>query len=419
MSKQFNSFFPSVRLVALAVFGLFYVLPALAADLPLAQGSPLAGFSFDDQPLMLPVQQNFQMALLTSSTELGRSCGKMEAYGWRMKQNEQQRVDQIFNATVDRLRALGYSVETEAPNSVSKDVTLFTADRPDKHFMFMWSAGEIGLVMVLCQSTPPSINRNATASYYGQMPAVHSFPMPGDVVQSELKTPVRDKTTKEASIHFSPVGKWVGTYSCMQGFTGGTLDISSLNGKTFKGTFRFYPTPKNPQVTSGSYNVFGQYDHATHRILVNPGKWIKHPKGYANTIIVGDFDPSAHSFSGFFQGISGCTSFEAKLSGASHELGNATKKKAKKKKTAAKKAEPAPDALAPANAPIAPPPVATGGPPSPGIPVGSKPPAPAALGLPPAPQPAPALQLPQPTQMPQPPAAAPAPAAPTAMPPGQ
>src|ERR1700733_14035866 len=164
---------PALALRILLIALLLTVgVPLQAADLPLAAGSPLAGFQFDDRPLILPVQQNFQMALLTASSELGRSCGKMEAYGWRMKQSEQGRVDQIFNNTVDRLRALGYVVETQSPSSVSRDVTMFTADRPDKHFIFMWSAGEIGLVMAMCESTPPLINKNGTEAYTSPTPSV-------------------------------------------------------------------------------------------------------------------------------------------------------------------------------------------------------------------------------------------------------
>ena len=167
-------FLPAVLLMAAALCA-----PALAADLNLATGSPSVGFTFDDKPLSLPVQENFQMALLTASGELGRTCGKTEAYGWRMKQSEQERVDQIFSSTVDRLRALGYVVETQTPASISHDVTLFSADKPDKHFIFMWSAGEIGLVMVLCESSPPLMNHNGTASYVGENPSVKSFSGPG------------------------------------------------------------------------------------------------------------------------------------------------------------------------------------------------------------------------------------------------
>jgi hypothetical protein len=361
--------------ILLAVLLLVTAAPSRAVDLPLAAGSPMAGFQFDDRPLILPVQQNFQMALLTASGELGRSCGKMEAYGWRMRQSEQNRVDQIFNNTVDRLRALGYVVESQSPSSVSKDVTMFTADRPDKHFIFMWSAGEIGLVMVLCESSPPLINKNATEAYAAPMPLVRDYPATGGaVVKDEIKTPA------PTSSKFSPIGRWAGSYSCAQGYTGGTLDITSLRGQNFEGTFSFYSTPRNRMVPSGSYRVNGQYDKVSHRILINPGKWIKRPRGYYNTIIVGVFDPLSRRFSGVFQGISGCTSFEAKASGPVKAEKVVRKKTVKKKK---KPATPAAAAAPAANAPL------------PGVPAPDVP-APAAAQMPavPAAQPNPAPAAP-------------------------
>ena len=134
------------RTLGVLLLGTTLAMPvAQAADLPVAAGSPIAGIAFDDRPLMLPVQRNFQMAMLTAGSELGRTCGTMEAYGWRMEQGEQARVNQIFDNTVDRMRAQGFAVEAKAPTSVSRDITMFTADRPDKHMLFMWSAGEIGL----------------------------------------------------------------------------------------------------------------------------------------------------------------------------------------------------------------------------------------------------------------------------------
>jgi hypothetical protein len=380
-----------------------FAWPLRAADLPLATGSTLAGFQFDDRPLVLPVQENFQMALLTASSELGRSCGKMEVYGWRMKQSEQQRVDQIFNNTVDRLRGLGYVVESQTPSSVSHDVTMFTADRPDKHFVFMWSAGEIGLVMALCESSPPMVNRAGTQSYSASMPTVTGSLRPHEVFTSELKTPVQDRATHESVAHFSPLGRWIGSYTCMQGYTGGTLEIDSLKGENFTGVFRFYPTAKNQSVPTGSYSVYGQYDPASRRILINPGKWIVRPHNYYNTVIVGSFDPLDHSFSGYFQGITGCTSFEAKLAGAMSAKPSMKPVQAKKKKSLAKKKKPAtipatalPSAtpsLAPALAP------ASGGialPSSsaPTTPAASVPPPPSAAAplapVPPPPSPAPA-----------------------------
>ena len=133
-SVRRSHFLKLVVFAALVISAAIAPERTVASDLQLATASPLVGFTFDDKPLTLPVQRNFQMAMLTASSELGRSCGKMEAYGWRMNQSEQARVNQIFNSTVDRLRGLGYEVQAQAPSSVSRDITMFTADRSDGHF---------------------------------------------------------------------------------------------------------------------------------------------------------------------------------------------------------------------------------------------------------------------------------------------
>ncbi len=281
-----------------------------ANDLPLASTSPLTGIAFDDRPLLLPVQRNFQMAMLTASSELGRSCGKMEAYGWRMGQTEQTRVNQIFNSTVDRLRLQGYAVAPQSLSSISSDLTLLTADKSDKHFIFLWSAGEMGLVMSLCETTAPAAPSSHAAA--ALTPPVQLFPVPEDVVPSRLEAAGNiHARASGVGTDFTPLGEWVGSYACTQGSTGGTLQITHLHGKDFEGIFKFYPTIKSPSVPSGSYSVYGQYDRDSQRILVNPGKWIQHPKNYYNTIMVGSFDPARSAFSAYFQGISGCTSFEA------------------------------------------------------------------------------------------------------------
>ncbi len=298
-------------LFCLVMLGMSQTAKA-AADLPLTSESLLAGIGFDDKPLYLPVQKNFQMAMLTAGSELGRTCGKMEAFGWRMTQSEQSRVDQIFNATVDRFRGLGYEVEMQNPSSISSDITMYTADRANKHFLSMWSAGEIGLVMVLCETSAPSKTHTAAPVATMQTPSVETYP---DAVKamgkSSLLAPLA--AAKNMYAQFSPVGTWAGSYVCGQGYTGATLSITSLRGDNFEGSFHFYPTAKNPNMPEGRYTVYGQYDRESQRILINPGRWLKRPTDYYNTIIVGSFDASNNTLSAFFQGITGCTSFEARL----------------------------------------------------------------------------------------------------------
>ena len=311
--------------------------PVQAADLPLAARSPLVGFAFDDKPLTLPTQRNFQMAMLTASSELGRSCGVIEAYGWRMNDAEQKRVNQIFSSTVDRLRDLGYAVEPQMPPSLSQDVTLFAADRADRHFLFMWSAGEIGLVMTLCESSPPAVPRHALSTWS----SIQSFPQ--DVVTSRLDSmPAANGRRKTAGKAFSPVGAWVGEYTCAQGHTGATLQITQVQSDHFDGTFHFYKTAKSPYVPEGVYKVYGQYDAASQRILINPGPWIERPTDFYTTVMVGSFDPSRQTFSAFFQGVSGCTSFEAHYRAGSakdtlfEKASTSVKKTSKAKKTVKK-----------------------------------------------------------------------------------
>jgi hypothetical protein len=330
MGTKSSHFFAVARFAAFAFLVLSGLAqPARAADLPLASGSILAGIGFDDRPLLLPVQRNFQMAMLTAGSELGRSCGKMEAYGWRMSQSEQSRVDQIFNSTVDRLRGLGYVVELQTPNSISRDITMFTADRPNRHLLSMWSAGEIGLVMVMCETSAPPVSHTATG--VPVWPSVQTFPQ--DVMQSKLEAPLRKASPKTGGEKFSPVGTWVGSYVCSQGYTGAALSISQIRGDNFEGTFHFYPTAKNPSVPEGRYAVYGQYDRESQRILINPGRWLQRPRDYFNTIIVGSFDPMDQSLSAYFQGINGCTSFEARRDHKGvHEAVSSHHKHAKKPK---------------------------------------------------------------------------------------
>lgn len=105
----------------------------------------------------------------------------------------------------------------------------------------------------------------------------------------------------------------------------------------------------------GKYEVFGEYDRDGQRILINPGKWIEHPRNYYNTIMIGSFDPSNRSFSAYFQGITGCTSFEAHQGGqtllASEVRAGAGGKAAVKAKPIKKTKKPA---AAAKTAPVAP-----------------------------------------------------------------
>lgn len=125
---------------------------ASAADKLVAENLDLAGISFDDPPLTLPVTPNLQQALNQVAGDIGRHCTASAAYGWRLAQTEQQRVNTIFSNTATRLNAAGYTLAPQTPPSATRDITIFLAQHSDRELLFMWSAGELGLVLLVCDA---------------------------------------------------------------------------------------------------------------------------------------------------------------------------------------------------------------------------------------------------------------------------
>lgn len=72
-------------------------------------------------------------------------------------------------------------------------------------------------------------------------------------------------------------GTWEGSYTCSQGPTGLTLNLSSL-ADSVTGTVAFHPLPGKTGPT-GSYTVSGSYDKR--KLVLKSGEWIERPEGYS------------------------------------------------------------------------------------------------------------------------------------------
>lgn len=140
---------PSLLMLA---FSLVCLTPAAGALSSENSRSTLAGISFTDPPIQLPVTESFEDAMLNVATDLQRRCRTIEAYGWRLRQAEQKRVNDIFDSTALQLGAGKYKLVPRTPRSASPEVTVFTADKPEKSLLFLWSAGELGLVLLICDT---------------------------------------------------------------------------------------------------------------------------------------------------------------------------------------------------------------------------------------------------------------------------
>lgn len=140
-----------VLATGLMVIGTFLAAPPAGAELPTANTLVLAGIAFDDKPLQLPVTDNFQTALNAVAGDLGKHCTKSEAYGWRLLQTEQERVNTIFSAAAEKLQTQGYSLTPQNLPSTSREITVFTARKGEQDVLMVWSAGELGLVLLACE----------------------------------------------------------------------------------------------------------------------------------------------------------------------------------------------------------------------------------------------------------------------------
>lgn len=114
--------------------------------------SEISGVTFDDQPLRLSASEPFRRSLDTVSFELGRPCKNQEYIGWPLRQSEQNRVDNIFEETNEKLKLRGYNLQPQKARSVGSDVSAFTADMPGKKLLGIWSAGDVGLLLLMCDT---------------------------------------------------------------------------------------------------------------------------------------------------------------------------------------------------------------------------------------------------------------------------
>ncbi len=137
-------------MLAFGVLGM--ATPLAAADLQQTANLPLAQVAFDDQPVILPVTDSFNTAMHSVATDIGKHCTTTEAYGWRLQQTEQPRVNTIFNSVAGKLSTAGYNLQPQTPPSATREVTVFTAQKQDQDLLFMWSAGELGLVLLVCET---------------------------------------------------------------------------------------------------------------------------------------------------------------------------------------------------------------------------------------------------------------------------
>lgn len=181
--------------------------PLLAADPPTTPNLELAGITFDDPPMRLPVTPNLQQALNQIAGDIGKHCTTQEAYGWRLQQTEQQRVNGIFSDAAAKLGAAGYNLAPQTPPSATRDITIFLAQRPAQDLLFLWSAGELGLVLLVCDA-PNGVTESALPTSTARQDSFVAAPEPkkSGIVVRKLAKPKAKAHKPKANLTAAPTG---------------------------------------------------------------------------------------------------------------------------------------------------------------------------------------------------------------------
>jgi hypothetical protein len=108
----------------------------------------------------------------------------------------------------------------------------------------------------------------------------------------------------------SPIlGEWVGSYSCIQGWTGLHLNIKAGSSGNLTATFSFGALPSNPRVPSGTFMMDGTFDSLLRHLTLRPTGWISQPEGFTAVGLDGTLDCPATHLQGTVTGGTFCSTF--------------------------------------------------------------------------------------------------------------
>jgi hypothetical protein len=135
--------------------------PGAGAEAAQPIRSPLAGITFTDRPLPLGDDGTFGEFLNAAATDLNRTCGAKEFYGWEISPDDQKRVDRLHDGVLSGLRAHGYVTnQTKLKTVQSDDVITYAAGKADRNLLLIWSLspasrpGQMAqMVLLLCDAT--------------------------------------------------------------------------------------------------------------------------------------------------------------------------------------------------------------------------------------------------------------------------
>lgn len=110
------------------------------------------------------------------------------------------------------------------------------------------------------------------------------------------------------------VGKWRGSYTCMQGNTGLLLTVARTDGGTLSGEFAFFAVAGNPGVPDGRFVVDVSFSPGSGHVEFKAVEWIERPNDYLMVDLAGQLSEDGRRIDGKVQ-YSGCADFHVAREG--------------------------------------------------------------------------------------------------------
>ena len=110
------------------------------------------------------------------------------------------------------------------------------------------------------------------------------------------------------------IGKWRGSYSCLQGHTGLLLTFDEEVGDAVSGEFSFFALDDNPDVPRGRFAVSATFNTESRSVTVKGVRWIEQPRNYLMVNLIGKLSDDGRQIEGKVE-FSGCTSFRVAREG--------------------------------------------------------------------------------------------------------
>ncbi len=166
--------------------------------------------------------------------ELGRSCAVWKAYGGGFQAKSNSASTSFSQPPLTGCGPNGFMVESKAASSRFPRCDAFYRRPQDKHLIFLWSAGEIGLAW-FCANLSRLFRLIPENILKTPMLLNGRFPKPRPMLSLFVPVALRHQIfvmgresqrppvqLDRAGVHygdFSPVGSWIGDYTCAQGTT--------------------------------------------------------------------------------------------------------------------------------------------------------------------------------------------------------